>query len=41
MIRRTELISRYPDKRWIITLNSSSLSDLSGLDIPIASPMPF
>jgi len=34
MIRRTELISRYPDKRWIITLNSSSLSDLSGLDIP-------
>jgi hypothetical protein len=34
MIRRTEIISRFPDKRWVITLNSISLSDVSGLEIP-------
>jgi hypothetical protein len=33
MVRHAEIITRFPDKRWLITLDAGSVTDLTGIDI--------
>ncbi|HEV8292822.1 MAG TPA: hypothetical protein VGP94_12900, partial [Tepidisphaeraceae bacterium] len=33
ILRRIEIMTRYPDKRWLHTLSNSGMSDFSGLEL--------